>query len=140
MFLHYSYKWVYKYSNANMRRCMQCGGRLTRVHRSFLQRLRYVAIFACAECRRRETRCRFTYRFGQECCCPRCGTNRLSKLKKRDGIDPMASSLWNLAARVGGGQLYHCWLCRLQFYDRRPLPEWHNKEPEMVAHKPARSA
>jgi len=39
--------------------------------------------------------------------------------------------LWNLAARVCGGKLYHCWFCRLQFYDRRPLAEI--KEPEAVA-------
>ncbi|HEY2012183.1 MAG TPA: hypothetical protein VGH38_01725 [Bryobacteraceae bacterium] len=66
---------------------------------------------------------RFSYRLGDECRCPRCGTTRLTKLKERDGIDRMEPGIWNLLARLGGGKLYHCCFCRLQFYDRRPMPE-----------------
>jgi len=122
-----------------MRKCRQCGGRLQRAHRSYLQRIGYLAIFACPVCRSVETVPRFSYRLGDACRCPRCGTSKLSKLKERDQIDGMEIGLWNLAARLWGGQLYHCGLCRLQFYDRRPLPPV--KEVESVARPdPARTA
>jgi len=114
-----------------MRQCRQCGGRLKRVHRSYMQRLGYIALFACPDCHHVESVPRFSYRLGDECRCPRCGTSRLSKLKERDHIDRMEFGLWNLAARVCGGKLYHCCFCRLQFYDRRPLPVI--KEPEAMA-------
>ena len=113
-----------------MRQCIQCGGRLKRVHRSYLQRLGFVAIYLCPECQHEESVPRFTYRFGDQCRCPRCGTSRLTKLRERDHIDKMERGLWNLAARVCGGRLYHCSFCRLQFYDRRPLPV--PKEPDAV--------
>jgi len=87
-----------------------------------MQRLGYIALFACPDCHHVESVPRFSYRLGDECRCPRCGTSRLSKLKERDHIDRMEFGLWNLAARVCGGKLYHCCFCRLQFYDRRPLP------------------
>jgi hypothetical protein len=31
----------------------------------------------------------------------------------------MRSGMLNLLNRLGGGKLYHCWFCRLQFYDVR---------------------
>lgn len=114
-----------------MQGCRKCGGELKRVRRSYLQRLGCAAIFACPDCQYHETVPRFSYRLGDVCRCPRCGTTRLSRLRERDYIDKMDWGLWNLAARLCGGKLYHCWFCRLQFYDRRPLPEI--KEPEAFA-------
>src|SRR5215472_13002902 len=64
------------------------------------------------------------YRFGSQCCCPRCGTNFLTRLDNRDPIDRMDRSVWNALARFGGGKLYHCGFCRMQFYDRRRGPIW----------------
>jgi hypothetical protein len=103
---------------------------MKRTHRSLVQRVGYLAIYACQECQAEETVPRFTYRLGSVCRCPRCGTSRLSQLKQRDKIDKMENSLWNLAARMLGGKLYHCCFCRIQFYDRRPLPE---REPHVTA-------
>jgi len=115
-----------------MRQCTHCGGRLKRTHRSCLQRLGYVALYTCPDCHHVEFIPRFGYRLGHECRCPRCGTSRLTKLRERDHIDRMQSGLWNLAAWICGGRLYHCCFCRLQFYDRRPLPAI--KEPETLSH------
>lgn len=64
---------------------------------------------------------RYRYHLGGEARCPNCGTARLSKLKERDGIDPMQSGFLNLLERWAGGKLYHCCFCRIQFYDRRTL-------------------
>jgi hypothetical protein len=40
-------------------------------------------------------------------------------LKRRDGIDRMYRGGLSLLHRLLGGKLYHCWFCRLQFYDLR---------------------
>ncbi len=40
-------------------------------------------------------------------------------LRRRDGIDKMQPGIFNLLHKIGGGKLYHCWFCRLQFYDVR---------------------
>ena len=105
-----------------MSQCGQCGGRLRRVHRTFLERFSYMAIYECKDCH--QEMCiprRYRYHLGPEVRCPHCGTTRLSKLKERDGIDPMRSGILNLAERLAGGKLYHCCFCRIQFYDRRHL-------------------
>ena len=31
----------------------------------------------------------------------------------------MRKGIFNLLQRMAGGKLYHCWFCRLQFYDTR---------------------
>ena len=105
-----------------MLRCGQCGGRLRRVHRTFLERFSYMAIYECQVCLHEESVLhRYRYHLGPECRCPRCGTFRLVRLKERDRIDPLQTGVLNLAERLAGGRLYHCRFCRLQFYDRRPL-------------------
>jgi hypothetical protein len=45
------------------------------------------------------------------------------KLKSRDRIDPLETGFLNFIEHLLGGGLYHCKFCRLQFYDRRKLPE-----------------
>jgi DNA-directed RNA polymerase subunit RPC12/RpoP len=115
-------------------RCTQCGGKLRRIHRSFLERFSYLAIYKCRQCEQEQ--CvprRYRYHFGPEVRCPECGTFRLSRLKQPDKIDRMQRGPWNYAERLGGGKLYHCKFCRLQFYDRRrlaaePAPTPVNKE------------
>ncbi len=105
-----------------MRTCSQCGGRLKRVHRTFLERFSYMAIYQCRRCSREESiPRRFRHHFGKECRCPRCGTYRVSRLKARDKIDPMQTGFLNFLERLAGGTLHYCCFCRLQFYDRRPM-------------------
>jgi hypothetical protein len=115
-----------------MQTCRKCGARLKRVHRTCLQRFSWLAAYHCPECRQEEFVPRFTYRRGDQCCCPRCGNTRLTTLRERDRIDKMESGLSNFFARLRGGQLYHCCFCRLQFYDRRPVLE-RKERPEHTA-------
>jgi hypothetical protein len=124
-----------------MRKCKQCNGKLKRVHRTFLERFSYMAIFGCPTCETEEfVPRRYTYHFGESARCPRCGSFRPTKLRERDKIDKMQWGIMNLAERWAGGRLYHCCFCRLQFYDRRPLAERHKVEaagePEPVAIPP----
>jgi len=105
-----------------MRKCAQCGSELRRVHRTFWERFRYLAIYECKRCEREVLVLRhYTYHFGDACRCPKCGTLRVVKLKAPDRIDPMSAGLLNWFERLAGGNLYHCCYCRVQFFDRRPL-------------------
>ncbi len=102
--------------------CSNCGGRLKRVPRAFLERLSYMAVFECPRCSREEyVPRRWRYHLGPECRCPKCGTYRVSKLRERDKIDPLHTGLLHLLERLMGGALHYCCFCRLQFYDRRKL-------------------
>jgi hypothetical protein len=105
-----------------MRKCGKCGGRLRRVHRSFIQRLSYMAIYECRECKAEEAAPRhYRLHSGKACRCPKCGTFRVVRLKERDHIDPMQGGFLNMVERLAGGKLHHCRYCRIQFYDRRKL-------------------
>jgi hypothetical protein len=53
--------------------------------------------------------------------CPYCESARLKKLIQPDRIDRFAPTFWSRVERLRGGGLYHCALCRIQFYDTRPL-------------------
>jgi hypothetical protein len=55
--------------------------------------------------------------------CPKCSSKDLVALRRVDGVDKMRRGPLNLLHRLLGGQLYHCWFCRLQFYDCRPIAE-----------------
>ena len=117
-------------------RCGKCGARMKRVHRTFLERFRYMAIYECRNCDLEESAPRrYTYHFGENCRCPKCGTFRITKLKERDKIDRMHTGFLNLMERLVGGQLYHCRFCRLQFFDRRSKLE--PKAAEAAAVEPA---
>jgi hypothetical protein len=104
------------------RRCSECGERLVRVHRTFSERFRYLAIFECQRCHNLEYSPRaWAMHLGPAARCPRCGTHRLTRLKEPDRIDKLHTGFINLLERVAGGRLHHCRFCRLQFWDRRPL-------------------
>jgi hypothetical protein len=104
-------------------KCKQCGEKLRRVHRTFVERFSYMAAYECRTCDRDEfVPRRFRYHFGPNCRCPLCGTYRVSKLKTPDKIDRHHGGFLNLLERIAGrGQMYHCRWCRLQFFDRRAL-------------------
>jgi len=90
------------------------------VHRTFFERFSYMAIYACKECQNEEFfPRRYKFHFGPHARCPRCGTYRISKLKEKDGIDPMYVGFLNFLEHIAGGRLFHCKFCRCQFYDRR---------------------
>ena len=104
-------------------KCGQCGERLKRVHRTFFERFSYMAIYECRKCHREEfVARRYRYHFGPSCRCPECGTYRVVRLKHPDKIDRKHSGFLNFLERLaGGGRLFHCRWCRLQFFDRRAL-------------------
>jgi hypothetical protein len=104
-----------------VRKCGYCGSnRLRRVHRTFLERFSYLAIYECRDCENEEfIPRRYTYHMGEHARCPNCGTYRVTKLRALDKIDPMVTGPLNILEHLAGGKLYHCCFCRLQFYDRR---------------------
>jgi len=106
-----------------MPRCADCASPLTHIHRTLLERFAYKAIFRCRVCNKDKFIARrYTFRLGKECRCPRCGAYRVARLKRPDRVDPLDTDLLSLWLRLrGGGKLFHCNTCRIQFYDRRPL-------------------
>jgi len=104
-----------------VRKCGYCGSnRLKRVHRTFIERFSYLAIYECRDCESEEFVPRqYTYHMGPNARCPKCGTLRVTKLRGPDKIDPMVSGPLNYLERLSGGVLYHCCFCRVQFFDRR---------------------
>src|ERR1051325_3995580 len=105
-----------------MRRCIHCGGRLLRIHRSLAERVRYMAVWQCADCNEIVPYPRqYATHLGPHSVCPLCTTPRLTRLEKPDRIDRQQGGFWNLLERLAGGRLYHCRFCRLQFYDRRKM-------------------
>ena len=105
-----------------MPKCARCGGQARRIHRTFRERLRYLAVYECRDCYALTTSPhRWALHTGPACRCPRCGTYRVTRLKSPDKIDGTQTGLLNLFERLAGGDRYHCRYCRVQFFDRRPL-------------------
>jgi DNA-directed RNA polymerase subunit RPC12/RpoP len=119
-----------------MHTCARCGGKLHRIHRTFLERFDHMAIYKCKDCHEKQVVLRrWRHHFGLEVCCPRCGTARVTKLKQADRIDPMQTGFLNFMERLMGGELYHCRFCRVQFYDRRGTAPAAEPAPESPAEK-----
>jgi DNA-directed RNA polymerase subunit RPC12/RpoP len=104
--------------------CRECGGSLRRSKRRNLDRFQYLEAYRCQGCGARYhvtlgSRLNLA-RFAK---CPKCRYQDITALKRIDKIDRMRRGLFNFIHRILGGQLYHCWFCRLQFYDFRPRKE-----------------
>jgi DNA-directed RNA polymerase subunit M/transcription elongation factor TFIIS len=107
-----------------MKVCSTCGGKLVRVHRSWWQRLALKAVFECRECGAREAKRWLFFRTPTRIAnCPRCGNRKLEVYKKRDRIEMFHFSVFRMLQGWMGAKLCYCALCRLQFYDFRPLAE-----------------
>ena len=106
-----------------MVKCARCGGKLRRIHRTFFERLGYMAVYECRTCQDEQVVLRrYRYHFGAYCRCPQCGTYKITRLKEPDRIDPMVGGVLNfLELLAGGRRLCHCRYCRIQFYDRREI-------------------
>jgi cytoskeletal protein CcmA (bactofilin family) len=67
--------------------------------------------------------------------CPSCGSEKLQLRTERDRIDRVTQTPSDMVRRlfIANMQLYHCYVCRLQFYDIGPTPE-------PAAQKPAEQA
>jgi cytoskeletal protein CcmA (bactofilin family) len=53
--------------------------------------------------------------------CPVCGTEKLYLRASRDKIDRMYQTPARRLQQLLGARLYHCWVCRIQFYDMGEL-------------------
>ena len=105
-----------------MLKCEHCGGRVRRVHRTFIERFSYMAIYACRDCDTEKFYPRhYMFHFGPHSRCPRCGTFRVTRLRAPDKIDRLNTGLLNYLEQLAGGRLFHCRYCRVQFHDRRIL-------------------
>src|SRR5262249_60703655 len=100
-------------SMASSRKCSQCGGRLRRIHRTFTERLTYMALYECRDCKQLSSSPRrWALHIGPACRCPLCGTYRVTRLKAPDKIDRHHGGILNLFERLRNGKLFHCRYCR----------------------------
>jgi len=99
--------------------CPSCGREIHRSHRSVVERLWCARAWNCRGCGERFRERRPSFQAWASC--PRCGTARITTLRKRDPVDRMHHGALSFMSRLLGASLYHCNFCRLQFYDlRRP--------------------
>ncbi len=101
--------------------CARCGDDMVRMHRTRWMRIWYAAMYRCRSCDLNRGVSRLqVFRISLHCCCPRCGSETLERLSKRDRIEGFSRSPVSLVQMLLGAPLSWCPLCRLQFYDFRP--------------------
>ena len=104
--------------------CRECGANLRRSKRRFIDRLRYLEAYRCQGCGARyHVTIGSRLRLARYAKCPKCRYQDITAMKRIDKIDRMRGGIFNFVHKILGGQLYHCWFCRLQFYDLRPRKE-----------------
>lgn len=102
--------------------CIKCGKPCHRVARSRIQRIYCRATFRCRSCETNWRQFRSTFEIFQRYAnCPRCHRFQLTKLSRRDKLDPMSANPLRRLLGILGHPLYYCTLCRFQFYDWRRL-------------------
>lgn len=99
--------------------CRECGGLLRRSKRRLVERIFYAEAHKCAKCGTRSKTAILDFKNIRYAKCPCCKSVDLTVLKRVDKIDRMNSGFRNFVNRILGGKLYHCWFCRVQFYDTR---------------------
>ena len=104
---------------------------MSRERRGLLRKFFYKSCWRCASCGERLTVLRpsicslgvmFSFLFSLHSCCPSCGNEDVERLPERDSIDAMTRNPLGLFQAILGAPLKHCWRCRLQYYDWRPVP------------------
>ncbi|MFN8065054.1 MAG: hypothetical protein U0P82_09680 [Vicinamibacterales bacterium] len=97
------------------------------MHRTPFERLIYRRVQQCSGCGRRTGERRIplqrelAFVRSSHACCVECGSFRVRRLTRRDGIDRMSRHPVSLLAALVGAPIYHCNPCRVQFHDWRPL-------------------
>ena len=101
--------------------CAECGATLRRSRRRLSDRFWYLAAYRCQGCGARyQLSVASRVQLARWAKCPRCRQQNIRAIRRIDPIDFKRGGVLNFFHKVCGGQLYHCWLCRLQFYDFRP--------------------
>lgn len=104
--------------------CRECGASLRRSKRSTFDRLRYLEAYRCPGCGARYHVTMWSrLKLARWAKCPKCRYQGIKAKRRIDPIDSMRGGILNFVHKIMGGQLYHCWYCRLQFYDLRPRQE-----------------
>jgi len=105
--------------------CPHCGGRLKRVHRTQLEKVKYSDVYECTRCGRREGALHkklYLYSrfiFSRYSRCLRCGQDTVQRLDRADKIDHFSKNWLAVFQRLLGAPIHRCSPCRLQFYDWR---------------------
>lgn len=110
-----------------MPECPNCQERLQKVHRRFLEKLAYSSAYECRKCNFRTRRLNAwglslgRFIFSRHTSCPRCGTALVHRTSKRDRVESLSKHLFSRMQQLLGAPLNKCPLCRLQYYDVRPV-------------------
>ncbi len=95
---------------------------MLRARRNLWERAVYGVLVRCRTCDRRIGQKHLFYNyFKWTTRCPCCGGAVLEKRVKADKVDRLLWNPYRLAQRLLGGGLFHCELCRVQFYDLRGM-------------------
>jgi len=102
--------------------CPYCRGQLWRRPRKLAERIRFEAVYRCDPCNR-DMAIEWPHMFllSRHSRCPRCGREDLERLRHRDRIDRMYKNPFSLIQALVGAPIHWCPMCRLQFFDHRPL-------------------
>jgi len=95
---------------------------MKRIRRKLWERAVYTVLVRCRNCDRRIGQKHLVYNyFSPSTRCPCCGGADLERRQKPDRVDRLLGNPYRLAQRLLGGGLFHCELCRVQFYDLRGM-------------------
>jgi hypothetical protein len=110
--------------------CPYCGRDANRRPRSFFLKIFVRGSYSCANCGLRWNRLRAVfYIFQRYADCPLCQTRAITRLAKKDRIDPMTFNPLRRLLFVFGAPIYHCTFCRAQFRD------WRKADPDRRVRK-----
>jgi hypothetical protein len=105
--------------------CVYCGRDAHRRPRNIFLKLFVSGSYSCSHCGLRWMRPRaLFYIFQRYADCPHCRTRAISRLAKKDYIDPMMFNPLRRMLTIFGAPLYHCTFCRVQFRD------WRKADPD----------
>src|SRR5258708_22270453 len=105
--------------------CVYCGREANRRPRNFFLKPFLSGSYSCPKCGLRWSRLRsFFFLFQKYAECPSCQTRAITRLAKKDRVDPMTLNPFRRMLVVFGAPIYHCTFCRIQFRD------WRKADPD----------
>ena len=112
-----------------MQSCPSCASRMSRAHRTRLQKVLYFETFVCPKCHLHVSRyhsflslilLQFRFIFSGHTRCIRCGQeSTVHRIDRRDKLDPFTRNPLALFQKILGAPIAKCTVCRLQYYDWR---------------------
>jgi len=114
-----------------MSACPFCGHRLTRVHRTWLERIFYTAVFHCATCNKPYKRLRSVFdvqsimNVSRQTRCVSCLSTQVERTSRAPRVGLVANHLSSLLLHLAGAPTYRCRTCGTVYSDWRSLPPSH---------------